>query len=207
MPQSDSSLTLRELLRAPSLDERLIVTPLLRSDVNGHSIDLRLGTKFIFTRRAQFAQADTLKMDPRSVHSFLEVHWASLGEPVTLHPHMFMLASTLEYISLPSGVSALISTRSSYARLGTLSVTAPLVHPGFKGCLTLELTNLGDAAVRLTPGLRIAQLTVSRVPPGITRVSRKYQLATEPEFPKLWEDEDREWLQRARDAWERRTSH
>ena len=36
--------------------------------------------------------------------------------------------------------------------------TACNVDPGFKGCITLELVNSGEAPLVLYPGVRIAQL-------------------------------------------------
>ncbi|MCP4306415.1 MAG: dCTP deaminase, partial [bacterium] len=48
--------------------------------------------------------------------------------------------------------------RSSWGRLGLVVATAVTVHPGFRGCLTLEIQNLGSAPIRLVAGVRIAQL-------------------------------------------------
>lgn len=36
--------------------------------------------------------------------------------------------------------------------------TATGVHPGFTGCLTLEITNVGEMPIELMPGLEICQL-------------------------------------------------
>jgi dCTP deaminase len=41
--------------------------------------------------------------------------------------------------------------------------TAPTVHPGWSGPLTLEMMNLGSAAVVLRLGMPIAQLIVEEV--------------------------------------------
>jgi hypothetical protein len=38
--------------------------------------------------------------------------------------------------------------------------TAPTVHPGFSGTLTLEKINLGPTSMLLRPGLSIAQLII-----------------------------------------------
>ncbi len=41
--------------------------------------------------------------------------------------------------------------------------TAPTVHPGFAGTLTLEIINLGPSAIMLKHGAYIAQLIVEEV--------------------------------------------
>jgi deoxycytidine triphosphate deaminase len=50
--------------------------------------------------------------------------------------------------------------RSSWARLGLIVAAAVTVHPGFAGCLTLELVNMGTVPIALYPGLRVAQLAI-----------------------------------------------
>lgn len=80
------------------------------------------------------------------------------GESFYLHPGELVLAATLEYIVMPADLTAQVITRSSYGRLGLLSATAVQVHPDFHGCLTLELVNLGEMPLAITPGERVAQL-------------------------------------------------
>lgn len=36
--------------------------------------------------------------------------------------------------------------------------TAAGIHPGYTGCLTLELANVGVAPIKLTPGMHICQI-------------------------------------------------
>jgi dCTP deaminase len=92
----------------------------------------------------------------------------------TLKQFQFILGKTKEYINLPldhpinreRGVclAARIEGRSSVARCGVLvHFTAPTVHPGFDGTLTLEIINLGPANFILRPGMPIAQLIVEEV--------------------------------------------
>ena len=76
-----------------------------------------------------------------------------------------------------------------------LSNTAGFVDPGFRGRITLELSNLGTAPVALTPEMRIAQLvftelkTPARKPYGAERGS-KYQDQTGPEASRIQGDEE-----------------
>ena len=61
-------------------------------------------------------------------------------------------------------LAARIEGKSSRARIGLLiHFTAPTVHPGFSGLLTLEMINLGPARILLRPEMPIAQLIVEEV--------------------------------------------
>ena len=41
--------------------------------------------------------------------------------------------------------------------------TATGVHPGFTGCLTLEITNVGEVPITLKPGTTISQFFIHMV--------------------------------------------
>jgi dCTP deaminase len=146
------------------LDRRLVITPLLeRAQIGRGAVDLRLGTEFLVLRRTtrpglnpgEDSQEDIDEMQERVVVPF--------GSELWLHPRHFVLAVTLEYLKLPDDMSADVVGRSSWGRLGLIVATAVFVHPGFRGCLTLELVNEGDSPIALAPGLRIAQLSVRRL--------------------------------------------
>ena len=59
--------------------------------------------------------------------------------------------------------------------------TAPTVHPGFQGTLTLEMINLGPTSIVLQRGMPIAQLIVEEVK-GLPRSNpSQFQGQTNPE--------------------------
>lgn len=76
-----------------------------------------------------------------------------------------------------------------------LSNTAGLCDPGFRGKITLELSNLGAAPVALTPGMRISQLTFTELtspakrPYGSDRGS-KYQDQGGPQASRIQGDRE-----------------
>lgn len=90
-------------------------------------------------------------------------------QPFALHPNKFILAKTLEKIELPiredgPTLAARVEGRSSYARCGILvHFTAPTIHAGFRGTITLEIINLGQIPVLLAPGMPICQLILEQV--------------------------------------------
>jgi dCTP deaminase len=71
----------------------------------------------------------------------------------------------LEEISVPNNLAASVQGKSSLARAGlAVHITAPHIHPGFTGRITLELYNHGPWEMELVPGEdRICQVIHSRV--------------------------------------------
>ncbi|MEK6375481.1 MAG: dCTP deaminase [Acidobacteriota bacterium] len=86
-----------------------------------------------------------------------------------LAPNKFILARTLERVSLPIRegrpcYAARIEGRSSFARIGLLvHFTAPTIHAGFEGTITLEMINLGLYPISLFPGMEVCQLIIEEV--------------------------------------------
>ena len=66
---------------------------------------------------------------------------------------------------MPKNLAAMVVTRSTYGRLGLISATAALVRPGFKGCLVVEVVNLGTTPVALCPGLAMTRLVFFHADP------------------------------------------
>ena len=70
---------------------------------------------------------------------------------------------TLEWIRLPNNLAGYVTARSSWGRRGLIIATATGVHPGFTGCLTLELSNVGEIPIAILPGMTVCQLFLHRV--------------------------------------------
>jgi deoxycytidine triphosphate deaminase len=119
--------------------------------------DLRLGRIFTVFQRASVSDINSLAGDAdlSVIQREVQVGW---GDHFVLHQAELVLATTFESLRLDNDVSAQVLSRSSVGRLGLLSATAVQVHPGFRGCLTLELVNLANVPLRLTPGQRVAQI-------------------------------------------------
>lgn len=151
-------------------DKRLVVSPILSAkQIGASSIDLRLGNVFLMVRArglsdvdpARFAHSDGADGDHASEQARRQKHErfeAPFGQKFLLHPGMLALVPTLEWIKLPPNLQGIVTARSSWAREGLSIATASLIHPGYKGVITLELANLGQIPLGLYPGLRIAQI-------------------------------------------------
>lgn len=142
---------------------RIIPTPELHSlrKSRSASIDLRLGTWFDHSKQAQIGHLSVLEED-KSL-ALTTTSYVRFGKTYFLHPQSFVLAATLEWISLPTNMAAYVVGKSSWGRHGLIIATAIGVHPGYKGCLTLELSNIGEVPIDVTPGVRICQLFIHQV--------------------------------------------
>jgi dCTP deaminase len=135
----------------------LIIRPLLSEKQFGEmTLDLRLGTDFLvsFQGREPYIDA-TGDEEARPIGSFFQETKRLIGETFFLHPHQTVLCSTLEYIKLPNDIFVTISTRSSFSRLGLL--ISSIVQPGYCGCLSLELTNHNNNAIKIRVGSAVLQ--------------------------------------------------
>jgi dCTP deaminase len=83
------------------------------------------------------------------------------------HLPSHILAKTHQKIHLKPGarLAARVEGRSSLARLGVIvHLTAPTIHAGFNGTITLEMINHGPFWLRMTPRkTRICQLIFERL--------------------------------------------
>lgn len=161
-----------------------------------NSVDLRLGSYFLVHKPSKYTHISPSEKDKQQLSNLYDEIYISPKDDFILHPHQFILATTLEYISLPFDFYALILGRSSWGRLGLNIATATTVQSGFRGCITLELRNLGETPIPLTVGVRIAQLCLIKVPIESTTKSyfsvsgNKYIGPVKAEFPKLYKDKD-----------------
>jgi dCTP deaminase len=84
-------------------------------------------------------------------------------DTVVIKSKEFMLATTLEVLGLDNQHVARVEGVSSLGRLGlAVHTTAGYIDPGFQGQVTLELFNMAPYALRLTAGMRIAQIAFER---------------------------------------------
>lgn len=117
------------------------------------------------------------------------------SEPFVLHPGEFVLASTLETVTLASDLAARVEGKSSLGRLGLLThATAGFVDPGFSGHVTLELSNVATLPIKLWPGMKIGQLCFFQLsspaehPYGDTARGSHYQGQRGPTASRSWEN-------------------
>ncbi len=179
-PDAFVILSNTELCRALD-DGRLVIAPQPsprpgqvtggKSPFNTSSVDLRLDVELVIPTSLPVVVDIT---QPGSIKEFLarssKREQIARHRPYPLQPNEFLLGQTIERVELPipaagdTCLAARIEGRSSLARLGLLiHFTAPTIHPGFVGPITLEIINLGPNSLQLTPEMFIAQLIVEEV--------------------------------------------
>ena len=135
---------------------RIAIDPWDPTMVQPASVDLRLGESFRVFHNFRVPAID-LADPPTNLTEHIVVQE---GDPFVIHPGEFCLGRTQEWVELPDDLVARIEGKSSLGRLGLIvHATAGFVDPGWKGTLTLEITNLTRVPIILWPGKPIAQLS------------------------------------------------
>lgn len=158
------------------------------------SVDLRLGNKFRVFRHTKKAFIDPLRDNASDYSELIEI---SGKEAFILHPSEFALGITRERVEIPSNIVARVDGRSSLGRLAILvHATAGYIDPGFRGNITLELSNVGKMPIALYSGMRICQISFetlssrAEIPYGDKRKKSKYQDQREPTSSKIHLDDE-----------------
>lgn len=150
-------------------EERIILEPSPQPNFDSTAVDLRFGN--IIQEPVDLS----ISIDPqreRIVKTLNTLYNSkTIDDAYTLDPGKFILGKTLEKINLPFKpdergyyLAARVEGKSSLARCGLLiHFTAPTIHAGFKGTITLEIINLGMFSITLRPNMPICQLIFETV--------------------------------------------
>ena len=84
------------------------------------------------------------------------------------------LVPSRERVELPPDVAGTLRCRSSFGRRGVL-MGGGFIDPGFRGQLTLCLTNMGNEDIRVDKNERIVQMILHEVRDGNQRYNGRYQ--------------------------------
>lgn len=137
------------------LDEKTLgISPLEQGQIQPASVDIRLGNTFSIV---EDSSSGIITMNKEIPYKTIET------DSYLLLPGQFVLATTMEYISLPNNVTAFVEGRSSLGRMGLFIQNAGWVDPGFEGEITLELFNANRCAIELQAGRRVGQLVFAKM--------------------------------------------
>src|SRR3954447_1440262 len=104
--------TIRRLLA----EGRIGIEPIGPDQVQPASVDLRLGRTFRILQNHSVESIDPYATQPDLTHEVVVPE----GQPFILHPGEFVLATTVERISLPDDLVARVDGKSSLGRWGLL---------------------------------------------------------------------------------------
>ena len=151
----------------------LVITPFDTKSVQPASYDLHISDHFLV--EAPVSDKVAYSYDYPVVYD--EVRTSVF----TLDPSAFCLATTNEHFIIPNTLAARIEGKSTWGRLGLLiHCTAGFVDPGFKGNLTMEISNISNNTIELIKDQPIAQITFVTLdspadPYGLPKFESKYQ--------------------------------
>ena len=170
-------------IRASLEAGQVVIRPYDPADLQPSSVDLHLDHSFRVFRNNRYPFIDVRQKQP----DLTELLTIEPDEPFILHPGEFVLGQTLEWVELPTDLVARLEGKSSLGRLGLLiHSTAGYVDPGWKGNLTLELSNVANLPIALYFGMKIGQISFFRMtspvdrPYGSPSLGSKYQGQSEP---------------------------
>lgn len=166
-------------IREAMVEGRIGIDPLEDDQIQPASVDVRLGNRIMVMRDDLIRHASPFDPGRGEVgggeHDYKTIDLsddAALPSSYVLRPGTFILAATMECITLDDQTVAMLEGKSSLGRLGVvIHQTAGLIDPGWNGRITLEISNVAQRAVRLRPGMKIGQLTFTATS---TRVARAY---------------------------------
>ena len=170
---------------------RVRVDPYDPTSVQPSSVDLHLDREFRVFRNNRYPYIDVRQPQP----DLTELVSVEDDEAFILHPGEFVLGQTLEWTELPDDLVARLEGKSSLGRLGLLiHSTAGYVDPGWRGNLTLELSNVANLPIALYYGMKIGQISFFRMtspverPYGSKELGSKYQGQSQPTASAFYRD-------------------
>jgi dCTP deaminase len=120
--------------------------------------DVRLGREFV-----SYRTNNDVPLDPALDITEEEIS-RTVADQFVLRPNSFVLACTLEVLSIPRDCLGLVKDKSSLARLG-ITLQTTVLEPGWTGQVTLEIYNNNPRPVLLRAGQGIAQVLFERGEP------------------------------------------
>ncbi len=170
----------------------IIPKPDFAAQLGSCSIDLRLGNVFRVFEHSKKPYIDPAKKDySNEITSEIKI---KDGEQFIMQPGDFVLAVTLEHVTIADDLMGRLEGRSSLGRLGiVVHSTASIFDPGWDGKCVLELGNLGRMAVALTVGMRICAMTFEQLSskasvPYNKKKTGKYKIQEGPNESRIHEE-------------------
>lgn len=175
---------------------RIVVEPLHPECIQPASIDVHLDNKLLVFKTWHHPFYIDVK---QPIDNLSEPVQIEQDKPFLLNAGEFVLASTLESITLPDDIVGRLEGKSSLGRIGLLiHSTAGYVDPGWHGNLTLELSNVAKLPVTLYYKMAIGQISFLRLTSPVDKaygsagLGSKYQGQTEPTATRYYKDFARE---------------
>ncbi|ASM35453.1 deoxycytidine triphosphate deaminase [Campylobacter sputorum subsp. bubulus] len=118
--------------------------------LSSYGYDIRVAREFKIFTNIGGTVVDPKNFDEKNVVDFV-------GDICIVPPNSFALARTVEYFNMPKDVLAICLGKSTYARCGIIVNVTPF-EPGFKGHITIEISNTTPLPAKIYANEGIAQV-------------------------------------------------
>jgi dCTP deaminase len=172
-------LTHTEVLNHVKTGDLTIDPPIDKFQLQPHSIDLRLGFTFLIPKSWQLTKhgREAITSDYTQTNNNFQVIELEPGQFFDILPNEYVVFSTLEKLTLPDNLMAIMYPRSSVNRRGLSVDLSGIVDAGYSGHLIIPVRNkTPNQTIRVYPGERFCQIvfhTLSQ--PVNTKISRFHQ--------------------------------
>lgn len=161
----------------------IVITPSVDTfQLQGHSIDLRLGYTFLIHKswRVSKKGREAIAINPLENNGAGERHFEVVeleeSQYFELLPNEHVTVSSLESIKVPNDLMAVLYPRSSINRRGVSVDLTGIVDAGYEGQLIIPVKNHTQQVIRLYPGERFCQVVFEQLTETIQpRKSRHHQ--------------------------------
>ena len=157
-----SILTKNQILKKIEEKEINFSPALDQFQIQGHSVDLRLGYTFIIHKNSKLTKKgreiiNLSDIRPEQKRN-LEVIELEEGQFFELAPGEHITVSSLESIKVPNDLMAVLYPRSSVNRRGISVDLTGIVDAGYEGQLIIPIRNNTAQIARIYPGERFCQI-------------------------------------------------
>jgi dCTP deaminase len=153
--------------------------PIDSFQLQDHSVDLRLGFTFLIHKTWKLTphgreSLEITHFDKQNTDAF-DVVELEQGQYFDILPGECILVSTLESLTIPKNLMAVLYPRSSTNRKGLSLDLTGIVDSGYEGQLILPIrNNTQSQIIRLFPGERLCQIVFEELDKSIEPKKSKY---------------------------------
>ena len=170
---------------------RIVINQLGENSIQPASVDVHLDNRILVFSNSRRPYID-IKQDMEDLTDLVKIED---DVPFILHPGEFVLGSTLEHVEIPGDLVSRLEGKSSLGRIGLLiHSTAGYIDPGWKGQLTLELSNVSNLPITLYYRMKIGQMSFAQLSTeaenlyGSEALGSKYQGQKLPTASRMYRD-------------------
>ncbi|NMC04174.1 MAG: dCTP deaminase [Candidatus Lokiarchaeota archaeon] len=154
----------RDVISAALKAGQIAITPFKEDALESASYNVTLHHQIrVFMEGLNELDVAIIDKDATSITSITRVVDVPAGGYYLLKPGELVLGMTEETIKLPPDIAGHLQGRSRFARVGLMvHVTASFLQPGINNRQVFEIFNASRNAIKLRPGIQIAQVIFER---------------------------------------------